>query len=261
MLPTGDTLAGRSTDCELVLDSPLVSRRHARIAVSSAGVVVQDLASRNGVVVNGTLVQGLTAVYPGDRIQLGDQHLELGQVDTAQGETRITDAGGSDRTRASQVATSRAARDKSEPAQPERTTQPFAALGGTVDQALALGRADEAAQLLSADLQRVLSDAEQHHELQREVREAAVRYAVKLGAATRKAGWVNYAIRVYQLLALPLPMDVVHELYRVLRKIRGVDGVLLRQYVAVLQSRVHQLGPAERVAVKRIAGLPTLTGL
>jgi hypothetical protein len=56
-------------------------------------------------------------------------------------------------------------------------------------------------------------------------------------------------------------MDVVQELYRVLRKVRGVDGVLLRQYVAVLQSRLNQLGPAERFAVKRIAGLPTLTGL
>src|SRR5262245_1046046 len=57
-LQRGATVFGRSTSCEIVLDDPLVSRRHAMITVSTNEVVLEDLGSVNGVYVNGAKVEG-----------------------------------------------------------------------------------------------------------------------------------------------------------------------------------------------------------
>ncbi|MGH9762391.1 MAG: FHA domain-containing protein, partial [Blastocatellia bacterium] len=62
---------GRDSDCEQVLDHPMVSWRHARITRSTAGYIVEDLGSTNGTFVNGTRISGAVKVKPGDRIGLG----------------------------------------------------------------------------------------------------------------------------------------------------------------------------------------------
>ena len=93
------------------------------------------------------------------------------------------------------------------------------------------------------------------------IAELAVRFAIKLASTTHKAGWINYSLRVYLALGRPLPMDLVHELYTLLRKIRGADVTLLRKYVARLQERTDELSPTERFTAKRIEGLTALTGL
>jgi pSer/pThr/pTyr-binding forkhead associated (FHA) protein len=74
-LPQGDTLVGRSANCQVTLDDPLVSREHARFRIRDASAVVEDLGSRNGVQVNGTPVSGPTAVKNGDRVRIGTQEL------------------------------------------------------------------------------------------------------------------------------------------------------------------------------------------
>ena len=55
-LPQGGTIIGRSLDCHLTLEDPLVSRRHARIVVDEAGARIEDMGSRNGVRVNGAVI-------------------------------------------------------------------------------------------------------------------------------------------------------------------------------------------------------------
>ena len=55
-VPPGEFVIGRSPDCQLSLDDPLVSRRHAILVVQADAVYVEDLASRNGVLVNGKRV-------------------------------------------------------------------------------------------------------------------------------------------------------------------------------------------------------------
>lgn len=74
-LPHGDTLVGRSANCQVTLDDPLVSREHARIRIADAGAVVEDLGSRNGVQVNGKPALGPTAIKNGDRLRIGTQEL------------------------------------------------------------------------------------------------------------------------------------------------------------------------------------------
>ena len=259
-LRDGDTIIGRHPGCHLVLDSPLVSRRHAKLVLSPTGVMVEDLGSRNGVLVNGTAITGGVSVLAGDRIQIGDQELELlRRVEKTAAQVE------SERRSARTVAAFDAIDDDDDDAATEhestRSANAFDLLAGVIDKAIAMGRAEEAERLLTGHLQHILQDVEARRAPEPGMLTRGVAYAVKLADLTRKPGWINYAIRVYAGLGQPLPMEVVHELYTLLRKVRGVDVALLRQYVALLQSRAAQFSPAERFAVKRIEGLPTLTGL
>jgi FHA domain len=74
-LPQGDTLVGRSANCQVTLDDPLVSREHARIRIQGGTAVVEDLGSRNGVQVRGEPVVHTASLSNGDRIRIGTQEL------------------------------------------------------------------------------------------------------------------------------------------------------------------------------------------
>jgi FHA domain-containing protein len=80
-LPKGATVIGRSLDCNLTIEDPLVSRQHARIVIDEEGAVVEDLESRNGVRVNGLSIRGPTALKDGDRVRLGTQDFVFCRVD------------------------------------------------------------------------------------------------------------------------------------------------------------------------------------
>jgi pSer/pThr/pTyr-binding forkhead associated (FHA) protein len=71
---TGDTTVGRLAECDITLDDPSVSRRHARISQDGSAWTITDLGSTNGVKVNGERV--VTAdLRDGDRIELGNARL------------------------------------------------------------------------------------------------------------------------------------------------------------------------------------------
>ena len=79
-LPAGDqsvfavakngVLLGRSGDCDVRLNSPGVSRQHARIAQRNEQFVLEDLCSRNGTFVNGRRVTSPRRLRDGDRISV-----------------------------------------------------------------------------------------------------------------------------------------------------------------------------------------------
>lgn len=64
-------LVGRSRACDVVLHDPRVSRRHALISVRAGRCRIRNLASTNGVEVNGRPVHGTRRLRPGDRVALG----------------------------------------------------------------------------------------------------------------------------------------------------------------------------------------------
>jgi hypothetical protein len=74
-LPQGDTLIGRSANCQVTLDDPLVSREHARIRIAGQQASVEDLGSRNGVQLSGQVITRATPLSSGDRIRIGTQEL------------------------------------------------------------------------------------------------------------------------------------------------------------------------------------------
>ena len=76
-LNEGTFAVGRNASCQLSLDDPLVSRRHALFEVGPSGVTVEDLNSRNGVIVNNHRIDGKVTISVGDRILIGSQELTL----------------------------------------------------------------------------------------------------------------------------------------------------------------------------------------
>ena len=66
----GVNVLGRAADAAIQIDSPGVSRYHARILVSHDTVTLEDLGSKNGCYVNGTRVTA-HPLADGDQIRLG----------------------------------------------------------------------------------------------------------------------------------------------------------------------------------------------
>src|SRR6185503_7822620 len=63
-------LIGRTSDCDVVLYDPGVSRKHARIFSDPGGYFVEDMGSSNGTKVNGAIIKK-KQLSDGDAISLG----------------------------------------------------------------------------------------------------------------------------------------------------------------------------------------------
>jgi hypothetical protein len=75
MVLSGNRLViGRGRDCDVTLDDPNVSRRHAELRRQGGAWVVADLGSTNGVKINGRHVHE-HELAPGDEITLGLERL------------------------------------------------------------------------------------------------------------------------------------------------------------------------------------------
>lgn len=70
-LSEGDNLVGRAADCHVRIDSPKISRHHARIRVAGAGALIEDLGSKNGTYVRKNRAEGPTRLTDGDEICVG----------------------------------------------------------------------------------------------------------------------------------------------------------------------------------------------
>lgn len=80
-LPRGITIIGRSLDCHLTIEDPLVSRQHARILIDDDGAYVEDMGSRNGVRVDGSLIRAPVRLSDGVRLRIGTQDFLFCNVD------------------------------------------------------------------------------------------------------------------------------------------------------------------------------------
>ncbi len=268
-LSEGQFAVGRSADCQLSLDDPLVSRRHALLVVTEASVSVEDLQSRNGVMVNGQRIAGRTPVQPGDRILIGSQELMLLRArDTNMYETvnvvpprgtlpKILAVGDLEPSGSRLAFTHGDGVDSSV----VRKVAAFKLLGGVAEKALAMGRADEAERLLTAPLSEVGEASRGGRQVSQTLVDDAARFAAKLANATGKGSWVDYVIEVYRVQGRPCSAPVVDELNTAFRKVNTIDLVRFREYLAVLHGKQASFGPAERFLLQRIEGLERLAAL
>lgn len=63
-------ILGRESDCDIIIPMRQVSRHHTRIFPGDDGTVVEDLGSKNGTYVNGSLVNEATSLEDGDELQI-----------------------------------------------------------------------------------------------------------------------------------------------------------------------------------------------
>ncbi|HUG52292.1 MAG TPA: FHA domain-containing protein [Vicinamibacteria bacterium] len=70
-LRPGENVLGRDDDVVAWIDSPTVSRRHARILIAPEGAVLEDLGSRNGTYLRGEKIAAPAPLRDRDEIRLG----------------------------------------------------------------------------------------------------------------------------------------------------------------------------------------------
>jgi hypothetical protein len=271
----------------LVLDDGLVSRRHAQLVIKEERVTVEDFSSANGVFVNGKRVAGNEPLKPGDELQIGKQTFvvraiarptslpaaERHNAETLHGLQVAPDLMSAVTPAAPIVAPAVAAAhgdrgtsgkmDSRAPSEGEHTTRAEALelLGGVADKVLALGRGDEAERVLTTALQGVLSEAKRGREPAPRVVGRAATYAGKLAEATARGKWLDYTIELYAALRRPLPIELVDQMYGVLRRVDAVNLPSLRAYLSILHEQAQTYGPNERFAIQRLEGFERLASL
>ena len=263
-LNEGTFAVGRNASCQLSLDDPLVSRRHAIFELAGGGVTIEDLNSRNGVIVNGHRIETKVNLSVGDRVLIGSQELTLlaareGANVTGGGVGKMTLPKMKVNTPSSGFPPVQIESDP-EPSMVRRADQ-FKLLSGVAEKALAMGKAGEAERLLASALADVIEATRAGRPLPPTLVDQAAKFSAKLATATGKGGWADYVIELYAAQKRPCPAHVIDELYNAMRKVTAVDLNRLRGYVAMLRQMLPRYGPAERFLFQRLEGLERLAAL
>lgn len=287
-VPIGAFFIGRGVDCQLSLDDPMVSRRHACLHVAERSARLEDLGSRNGVLLNGVRIDKIEPLHDGDVIRVGTHDLGFyfsadSRPVSSRRTTRDTRTNipitmsdrpppPSSKAPPSKVPSSRIPSTKNEPAlmpfdpadASEQTSISITAspgglaiIGTVADKALALGRADEAERILKRVLDDVLVRAQKGGApaVSAELAERAASYALRLASATGRGPWIDYLFQLYTALALLMPARIVDELYAAVRKVKSTDKTVSREYIVRLRVGAQTFGPADRFILQRIEGL------
>ena len=271
-LNEGTFAVGRNASCQLSLDDPLVSRRHAIFELQGTAVTIEDLNSRNGVIVNGHRIDAKVSLNVGDRILIGSQELTL--LAARDGAANVTGGGGVGKMTLPKMKVSTpssgfpvissgasgAIDSDPEPSMVRRADQ-FKLLSGVAEKALAMGKAGEAERLLASALADVIESTRAGRPLPPTLVDQAAKFSAKLATATGKGGWADYVIELYAAQKRPCPAHVIDELYNAMRKVTAVDLNRLRGYVAMLRQSLPRYGPAERFLFQRLEGLERLAAL
>ncbi len=68
---------GRATDVDVAFDDPFTSDRHVRFDRVEGRLVIEDLGSTNGTLVNGVVIVGRRTLDRGDLIRVGQTIMEV----------------------------------------------------------------------------------------------------------------------------------------------------------------------------------------
>jgi pSer/pThr/pTyr-binding forkhead associated (FHA) protein len=277
-LRAGKLYLGRSPECELSISDPAVSRRHARLWVSPAQIVIEDLGSQNGVHVNGERIQGPRELRGGDVVRICSHELELvdvvPEIALEPNRYRITGEtlSGTDKTtlleerlhpshpparaqRPNMRLDTPSLRDSST----QRAAQPVSRRPSTnppgsdslataivvLDEALDVGDTTEAERRLGPILMRVHELLLEEHPSSRELAEHVVVSAARFAGATRSAAFMNYAVTLYQLLNRPLPEPAVNVIHMLVQAGLYPNLLALESYVAKISAHTADFDQTE----------------
>jgi pSer/pThr/pTyr-binding forkhead associated (FHA) protein len=233
LLGPGKYLIGRSSSCNVVLDAPLVSRRHAVVDVDANRAAVADLGSRNGVFVNGVRVRGTRVLRDGDTISLGAETLDvtIGRVALSGRPTRDDHR--------EDTQTGMRAVVVEEPEEEGRTTMvsdDLELIGAVAERALQAGHVADAENMLRAHLDGLLSDAGRERRSSPAARARALVFALRLAEASGKGSWFDFAIDLMRAERVICTERQLDQLRVTMHRVKGVDPRRLVQYAAALRS-------------------------
>jgi pSer/pThr/pTyr-binding forkhead associated (FHA) protein len=268
-LGTGSLLIGRLPECDVLLQDGLVSRMHARISVQQEGVVVEDLHSTNGVYVNGRRVGHSTMLREGDRILIGTTEISLFESRDSS-LTRVRQARRASSSPApapitpKQVVAPVISNKPEAPAailrgpRPEQVPSTARAdalkmIGGLADRLAATGNVEEAAQVLSGHLRRILKGSNAGLPVPADVAGSAAHHALTLARWTKQPLWADYVVELHLSARLVMSEATLAAFEAVSGTLEDFDRMLLGYYVDGLRDRSPTLSIDERKRVERLA--------
>jgi len=254
LLP-GEFVIGRSEDCQLSLDDAMISRRHALLRVSSTGVVVADLGSRNGVAVNGDRVKEERRLNDGDRITVGKHELVLsvlqpdsvrtrGPLARTLGPVELHDLDALVHGRPQYTPTTGMA----------RALGSFSTLSQLADKAFAMGRPEEAERLLAAPLNEFLKEIQKGATIDPSVLGRFASAALRLATELQKASWVEWILQVYQRAGHFVPAAIIDALLVLSPKLKHLGRKPIMDYVTTMQG-ASSITANERFLLQRLESL------
>lgn len=199
-LRPGVSTLGRSKSCNIVVDDPRISSRHARFVCSWRGVTLQDVSGiAGGVRLNGARFAGATYIHLGDWIGVGPFDAEVRAAPKRDSDWALAAA-----------PPSAAAAER----QPDSGEDPGALelLSGVAEKFFRLGQAVEAERILEGPLESFLRRCESGQRPSALDTETAVALAVRLAEARRETRWIEYTLRLFASVGRTIPPTIVERL-------------------------------------------------
>ncbi len=222
-LPDGDFVIGRGSSCDLMLDDDKTSRRHALIRSNHGSATIEDLGSRNGVVVNDEKITECTALRAGDKIGIGAQSFEVV-----------------------------AGRRRGAPA-PTAAENPRLAVSEAAVRSLAQG--DLSAAALGLSTLRLTLRAALARGLRAEpiVLQRYAQVAIELAQKRDDGRWLDGLFEIWEQWGTALPQDAVEHLERLQRSVwHTIDAAKLARYLRKLRSAEAPLSAGELERIGRL---------
>jgi hypothetical protein len=261
-MPLGELVVGRASTCHLALDDALVSRRHALLRCSKDEVVVEDLGSRNGVVVNGVRITGPRRLEHGDRVTIGEHEIRLLDRQAASSNQPGRESGrlGTDSVRRNAYKTAeldlaQLAASSAGETEGSRELGAFRLLAGIAEKSLGLARFDEAERILGPHLEGALERARRGEPLDPEVFAKCVDYSLRLCEGPRGARFISYVIDLHGAMRRLMAEPAIDRLHELVRKARYRERGPIDAYVGLLESMSVELSATDRFVVRRVAAL------
>lgn len=261
-----EVIIGRSPDCHITIEDPLVSRHHAKLRVSDESATVMDLGSRNGVRLNGRAIEGEAVLKDGDRIRLGTQELVFTHVHRPERAARPTGFMCVCRACGTPYPEGAAACPHcGAPAQPDEDTtisglrvEPkrnwtFQLLAEVIEKALATGRSMEADRLMRRAAKEVDERLAEGERIDPAQVAMICTFALRLAVLVGGSEWLAWALTLHKRQNL-LPSGVV------LAELAALDRDSFPEYVRIVEQFVTwwKGRPSGQSTSADLAGLATL---
>jgi pSer/pThr/pTyr-binding forkhead associated (FHA) protein len=133
-------------------------------------------------------------------------------------------------------------------------------IGGLADRLAATGNLEEAAQVLSGHLRRILKGANAGLAVPTDVAAAAAHHALTLARWTKQALWADYVVELHLSARLVMSAPTLAVFEDVITRLDDFDRMLLGYYVDSLSDRQEKLDLEERRRLERLKLLTRLTG-
>lgn len=270
-LGSGSLLIGRLPECDVLLQDGLVSRMHARISVQHDNVIVEDLHSTNGVYVNGQRVGHSTVLREGDRVLIGTTEISMFEsrdsslmrirqaraISSSPAPAKPATSGSDASNAVTQTVVSAPLRapGRPEPIPSTARADALKMIGGLADRLAASGNLEEASQVLSGHLRRILKGANAGLPVPPEVAGTASHHALTLARWTQQPMWADYVVELHLSARLVMSAVTLAAFDGVTGMLGDFDRMLLSYYVDGLRDRGASLSLDERKRVERLAEL------